>query len=258
MEYLNEWGEDMTRTLKTYIINLKRRADRRKRIAGLLPKILDPEFTSDWDEDFDWKTITWGHVKGFEVFHTWMIESDNPWWNQPLRKGEVACAMAQLECWRRGESSGENRFLVLEDDVSFSTDFTAKLVPVLEELDRDAPGWHLLYLGREPVNTDAPFSNDLVRPGYSYGAYAYVLSKAGAGLLIGAGYERGLIPADEFLPSMYIDHPRKDVRTKYSKRIDAYALVSDIVLPPDETIWGSDTEQSEYLDAASHSHGIKD
>ncbi|HEV2226413.1 MAG TPA: glycosyltransferase family 25 protein [Nitrososphaerales archaeon] len=235
------------RGLKTYVINLRRRTDRRRRVEGLLPEVLEPEFTSDWDLDFDWRTIPWGHLKGIEAF-PWKIESNNPWWNRPLKKGEVACAMAHFECWSRGETSGERRFLVLEDDVSFDNDFSAALEPALEEIDREAPEWHLLYLGRERLSDDVPFSVRWVRPGYSYGAYGYVLSRSGASSLIRTGYEKALFPVDEFLPSMYIEHPREDVRAKYAKRIEAYALTTDIVLSPDETVLGSDTEQSEFID----------
>ena len=43
--------------IHTYVLNLKRRTDRRRRMIDTLPSMLVPEFTSDWDFDTDWKKM---------------------------------------------------------------------------------------------------------------------------------------------------------------------------------------------------------
>jgi collagen beta-1,O-galactosyltransferase len=54
---------------------------------------------------------------------------------------------------------------------------------------------------------------------------------------------------DEFLPALYMDHPREDVRRRYTKRLRAYAFEPPLVsqLPKDEA--GSDTEASDWVTA---------
>ncbi len=53
-----------------------------------------------------------------------------------------------------------------------------------------------------------------------------------------------LIPVDEILPALNLDHPRADIRSLYPKRLRAYALEPPLVtqLPKEEA--GSDTEAS--------------
>jgi hypothetical protein len=43
--------------LKTYVVNLKRRADRRARMERVLPAAWDVQFTSDWDGPMDGQAI---------------------------------------------------------------------------------------------------------------------------------------------------------------------------------------------------------
>jgi collagen beta-1,O-galactosyltransferase len=65
--------------------------------------------------------------------------------------------------------------------------------------------------------------------------------------VLSCGFERALIPVDEPIPALYLDHPRDDIRSLYPKRLRAYALEPSLVtqLPKDEA--GSDTEASTFV-----------
>jgi hypothetical protein len=54
--------------VRTYIVNLKRRADRRQRIEALLPAFLEPEFTTDWEGPLDGKDLAADALAGYGLF----------------------------------------------------------------------------------------------------------------------------------------------------------------------------------------------
>ncbi len=233
--------------MKTYIINLKRRNDRRERMQAILPKGLQAELTTDWDGSLDGREITPETLRGFGLF-PWQIESDNKWWNRPLKKGEICCSISHYLIWRHAIKMNDNTFLILEDDVYFIDEFMRHLVQSLERLNLYDSKWELLYLGRVPLEQDEPVMDGIVRPGYSHCTYAYLLTKSGVKKLLNSGFEKALIPVDEFLPAMYIDHPRADVRQMFPKRLSAYALKPAIVFQLSKTVAGSDTEESDFID----------
>jgi hypothetical protein len=43
--------------VKVIVVNLRRRADRRQLIASTIGADIQPEFTSDWKFDFDWRGL---------------------------------------------------------------------------------------------------------------------------------------------------------------------------------------------------------
>jgi hypothetical protein len=51
--------------MKTYVVNLKRRADRRARMERVLPATRDVQFTSDWDGPMDGQAIDPENLPGF-------------------------------------------------------------------------------------------------------------------------------------------------------------------------------------------------
>lgn len=102
--------------MKTYVINLKRRTDRREYMRVILPPKLAPEFTTHWVGPLDGKEIDSISLVGYGIF-PWKIDSTNKWWNRPLWKGEIACAISHWLCWKRAYESNDNLFLILEDDV---------------------------------------------------------------------------------------------------------------------------------------------
>jgi glycosyl transferase family 25 len=232
--------------LKTYVVNLKRRADRRARMERVLPAAWDVQFTSDWDGPMDGQAIDPDDLPGFALY-PWEIPSDNPWWSRPLKLGEIGCAISHWMCWQRAAADAADPALILEDDVVLSRHWAERLQARLERLSAIDPRWDLVYLGRWALDgEDRPVTAGIVRPGYSYCTYGYLLSPSGLRAMLNCGFERALIPVDELIPALYMDHPREDIRSLYPKRLNAYAFEPPLVtqLPKDEA--GSDTEASPF------------
>jgi glycosyl transferase family 25 len=200
--------------LKTYVVNLKRRGDRRARMERVLPGSWDVQFTSDWDGPMDGETLDPDDLPGFELY-PWQVPSDNPWWSRPLKLGEIGCAISHWKCWQQAAADGADPALILEDDAVLTGLCAARLPLRLQLLSAVDPGWDLLYLGRWALDgDDRPVTEGIVRPGYSYCTYGYLLSAPGLRALLDCGFERALIPVDELIPALYMDHPREDIRSR--------------------------------------------
>jgi glycosyl transferase, family 25 len=236
-----------TPRMKTYVVNLKRRADRRARMERELPATWDVQFTSDWDGPMDGQAIDPDDLPGFQL-HPWELPCDNPWWSRPLKLGEIGCAISHWMCWQQAAADAADPALILEDDAVLPDHCAARLQLHLARLWTIDPHWDLLYLGRWALDDgDRAVTKGLVRPGFSYCTFGYLLSAQGLGKVLGCGFERALIPVDELLPALYLDHPRVDIRSLYPKRLRAYALEPPLItqLPKEEA--GSDTEASAFV-----------
>ena len=234
--------------MRVFVVNLARRPDRRAWMERLLPPTWHVEFTTDWPGPLDGAAIRPGDLDAFGLF-PWQIESDNVWWNRPLKLGEIGCAMSHWHCWRRAAALKADRTLVLEDDVALVTGFERQLDLRLAALEAVDPGWDLLYLGRwalEPAS-EMVVAKGLVRPAYSYCTFGYLLSAAGLAKVLDVGFERDIIPVDELLPALYMAHPRADVHRRYPPRLSAYAVEPPLVTQLDKDVTGSDTEGSAFI-----------
>ena len=229
--------------MRAFVLNLKRRKDRRAHVEAQLPPYFQPSFTSDWDGPTDGQYLTDEVLQeqGFSLF-PWELQSDNRWWNRPMSKGEIGCSIGHWLCWQRAASFHDPHYVFLEDDVRLGPTFSDELPGVVARLSALDDAWDLLYLGRCPQEADEGRLGEFIRPGFSYGTHAYMLSHAGVEKLLATGFPRDLIPADEILPAMYIDHPRPDVRSRYPKRLRAYAV--DPLLCSVEHQLGSDIMDS--------------
>jgi collagen beta-1,O-galactosyltransferase len=237
--------------LRTYVVNLPRRRDRRAWITHALPQGLPVTFTSDWTGSFDGHTLTRNELEaeGYKLF-PWQIQSENPWWSRPLRYGEVACTLAHLACWRDAARSGDEPFVViLEDDAVLPARFLDDLLADLNRLTQRAT-FDLLYLGRFPLapEHDQAVLEGFVAPAYSHCTFGYLLTRAAIDVLLAAHLEHAIVPIDEFLPSLYIDHPRLDLRARFPRQLTALAFDPPLVRqrPKDEA--GSDTEDSDFVE----------
>jgi collagen beta-1,O-galactosyltransferase len=240
-----------TQGLKTYVVNLKRRPDRRARMERVLPATWDVQFTSDLEGPMDGQAIDPDHLTGFGIYQ-WEIPSENPWWSRPLKLGEIGCAISHWTCWQQAAADGAGPALILEDDAVLVDHCAERLQARLAQLSAADPHWDLLYLGRWALDhADRAVAEGIVRPGYSYCTFGYLLSASGLRKMLDCGFERALIPVDELIPALYLDHPRADIRSLYPRRLRAYALEPPLVtqLPKDEA--GSDTEASAFVVSGS-------
>lgn len=235
--------------LRFYIVNLPRRADRRAEITGSLPPHLPVTFTSDWGDQFDGRSLSLDDLDaaGHKLF-PWQIDSSNPWWSRALKYGEIGCTLAHLACWRDAATTGTEPYtVILEDDAVLGPTFLDDLLRLLGRLTSSG-SFDLLYLGRYPLEPDrSRVDPELVVPGYSHCSFGYVLTRPALDVLLGTRLEQAIVPVDEFLPSMYIDHPREDLRSRFPRRFTALACEPPLVhqRPKDEA--GSDTEDSAFI-----------
>jgi len=235
--------------IRSLVINLRRRPDRRAWIAHSLPPDLPATFTSDWSGLFDGHELSRAdlEVTGYKLF-LWQIESDNAWWSRPLKYGEIGCTLAHLACWRHAAEGGSEPFiLVLEDDAILEPTFLDDLLEGLERLIRHSH-FDLLYLGRYLLDPDQPTLPGFVSPGYSHCTFGYLLTRPALDVLLATHLEHAIVPVDEFLPSLYIDHPRADLRARFPRQLTAFAFDPPLVRqrPKDEA--GSDTEDSDFVE----------
>lgn len=233
--------------LRTYVVNLRRRADRRERMRRILPGELNATFTCLWEGPVDGRDLRRTDLErvGYRLFD-WQIESGNSWWSRPLKLGEVGCTLSHLACWQDAATHAEPYALILEDDAVLEQRFLNDLLHGLDQLSERA--FDLLYLGRYPLEPDRADLAGFVAPGYSHCTYGYLLTARGVRLLLGAGLEHAIIPVDEFLPAMYLDHPRADVRARFPPRLTALAFEPPLVRQLPKDLAGSDTEDSAFVE----------
>lgn len=235
--------------IRTYVVNLPRRPDRRAIMEATVPPELKATYTSDWPETFDGHQIDRSYLEaaGVRLF-AWQIESGNPWWSRPLKLGEIGCALAHWECWRHAAHYGDEPYvLILEDDAVLGDTFLDDLLGALTRLSR-ARAFDLLYLGRHPLEPDRPAASGFVSPGYSHCTYAYLLRRKAIDPLLATRLDQAIVPVDEFLPSLYIDHPRPDLRARFPRRLTALAFAPPLVRQRPKHDAGSDTEDSPFVD----------
>lgn len=233
-------------SLSAYLINLPRRNERLRRMEDIRPSCLTYIQVQTFGTTFDAEAFTAHDIASYGYF-PWQIESELPAWNRPLKLGEIGCAIAHHLCWSDSQRRDRPYAIILEDDVVFSDDFCVRLQEGLVSLNRDHPDWDLLYLGRLPTQPDRDRVEGFVVPGFSYFTHGYVLSRNGVNKVLSANYLDAIIPVDDFLPALYVDHPRADVRARYPSILSAFAFEPDIVLQLPKEEAGSDTEESQFL-----------
>lgn len=235
--------------IRTYVINLPRRPDRRNIMEATLPRELKTFYTSDWAQTFDGHELDRSRLQAAGVgLFPWQIESANPWWGRPLKLGEIGCTLAHLACWRHAADDGREPYvLILEDDAVLGRAFLDELTEGLACLARQRH-FDLLYLGRYPLEPDRPALAGFVSPGYSHCTYAYLLRRQAIATLLATRLDQAVVPVDEFLPSLYTDHPRPDLRARFPRRLTALAFDPPLVRQRPKQDAGSDTEDSPFAD----------
>lgn len=219
-----------------YVINLKKDTEKLKRIknrltkANLLKKttVFEAIYGKELDNQFY-------KENNITIYNDWR----DPNSSRPITKGEIGCALSHYFIWEKIVLEKQDNVLIIEDDAEFE--------PILEhQLDKiDVPkDYDLLYLGRKNFNDNEEKINDnIVKPNFSYWTVAYMLSYIGAKKLMESGYNKQIIPVDEFLPIMY----EKSSILKYkTNNFMAYATKHKIIKPEPNAFETSETEKSEF------------
>ncbi|KAL0101480.1 hypothetical protein PUN28_018958 [Cardiocondyla obscurior] len=199
-----------------YLINLKRRPERRNRMLSLFQEL---GIQAEIIDAVDGRTLNESFLKKLGV--TPMSEYSDPYHKRPMTMGEIGCFLSHYNVWQTVLKNNYKSIMVLEDDVRFEPFFRQKIINVLAELSDLGIKWDLVYLGRKRLAKSESFverSKLLVRAEYSYWTLGYVLSKSGAKKLIEAMPLKKLIPVDEFLPILSNTHPEKQWAAQFPVR----------------------------------------
>lgn len=244
---------------KVYVINLKRRHDRRRETQHRLRE-LDLGIEVGFVEAIDGRDITNQYLQdnGLGIYpwhiahYTNNLEKYHWYSNYYFREmsfGEIGCSLSHNSIWQEILQEGITTALVLEDDVFFplSAELTKDtLREKFSLLKEETVSWDFMYLGRMKIwNDKEQVCKGIVRPGYSWLSHSYVIKDSGAEKLVNTNFLSSLIPLDEYLPVMYNSHEREDLLEHFK----AYEKLNALAIEPNLTEqrsvgYGSDIDGS--------------
>ncbi|EGW08696.1 Glycosyltransferase 25 family member 2 [Cricetulus griseus] len=235
-----------------FMINLKRRKDRRDR---MLRTLYEQEIEVKIVEAVDGKALNTSQLKA------WNIEMlpgyRDPYSSRPLTRGEIGCFLSHFSVWKEVIDRELEKTLVIEDDVRFEHQFKKKLMKLMDDIDKAQLDWELIYIGRKRMQVKEPEKAvpnviNLVEADYSYWTLGYAISLEGAQKLVGADPFGKMLPVDEFLPIMYNKHPVAEYKEYYEPRdLKAFSAEPLLIYPTHYTGqpgYLSDTETSTIWD----------
>ncbi|CAM4595492.1 unnamed protein product [Leuciscus chuanchicus] len=233
---------------QVYLINLKRREDRRDRMLRSL-EVLGIDVTLT--DAVDGKTLNSTQLRalGIEMLPGYK----DPYSDRVLTKGEIGCFLSHYSIWKKVVELQQQQVLVLEDDVRFETNFKSRLNTIMKDVKQSGLQWDLIYVGRKRLQIKHPERwvegvKNLVSPDYSYWTLGYALSLQGAKTLLEAQPLSKMLPVDEFLPVMFNKHPKEEYMSHFKPRhLKAFSVEPLLLFPTHytgESGYLSDTETS--------------
>uniref|UniRef100_A0A3B5L289 Cerebral endothelial cell adhesion molecule n=1 Tax=Xiphophorus couchianus TaxID=32473 RepID=A0A3B5L289_9TELE len=233
--------------LQIYLINLRRRPDRRDRMLYSLNEL---EVDVKVVDAIDGNALNSSDIKflGVDLLPGYY----DPFSGRTLTKGEVGCFLSHYYIWKEVRELA----LIFEDDVRFEANFKRRVLRLMEEVEQVELDWDLIYLGRKQVNPGKEVAvenvRNLVVADYSYWTLSYAISQQGAQKLLNAEPLSKMLPVDEFLPIMYDKHPNEDYKSHFPNRnLQAFSTRPLLVQPcqyAGDPEWVSDTETSTLWD----------
>uniref|UniRef100_A0A4W5Q4W2 Collagen beta(1-O)galactosyltransferase 2b n=1 Tax=Hucho hucho TaxID=62062 RepID=A0A4W5Q4W2_9TELE len=235
-----------------FLINLKRRLDRRQRMLSTMASLgLQATLT----DAVDGKALNSSQLQalGIEMIPGYK----DPYSGRVLTRGEIGCFLSHHSTWVQMAERGLSKVLVLEDDVRFEPRFKRRMLTIMEEVEKAQLDWDLIYVGRKRMQVSQPERsvegvNNLVEADYSYWTLGYALSAQGARKLLTAQAFSKMLPVDEFLPVMFNKHPNSDFMSHFEPRdLKAFSVEPLLLYPTHytgEPGYVSDTETSTIWD----------
>ncbi|XP_032171180.1 procollagen galactosyltransferase 1 [Mustela erminea] len=233
---------------EVFMINLKRRQDRRERMLRALQA---QEIECRLVEAVDGKAMNTSQVEALGI--QMLPGYRDPYHGRPLTKGELGCFLSHYNIWKEVVDHGLRKSLVFEDDLRFEIFFKRRLLNLMRDVEREGLDWDLIYVGRKRMQVEHPEKavprvRNLVEADYSYWTLAYVISLQGARKLLAAQPLSKMLPVDEFLPVMFDKHPVSEYKAHFSPRnLRAFSVEPLLVYPTHYTGddgYVSDTETS--------------
>ncbi|XP_051776506.1 procollagen galactosyltransferase 1-like [Erpetoichthys calabaricus] len=237
---------------EVFMINLKRRTDRRER---MLRTLYEQEIACKVVDAVDGKALNASQIDAMGIH---MLPGyQDPYHGRPLTRGELGCFLSHYNIWKEVVDRGLETSLVCEDDLRFEVFFKRRLQNLMYEVQTEGLDWDLIYIGRKRMQVDHPEKavpnvHNLVEADYSYWTLAYAISLQGAQKLLKAEPLGKILPVDEFLPVMYNKHPVSDYMEQFETRnLRAFSAEPLLVFPTHYTGdrgYISDTETSTVWD----------
>ncbi|XP_056894259.1 procollagen galactosyltransferase 2 [Takifugu flavidus] len=235
-----------------FLINLKRRLDRRTRMLKTFAAL--GLHSTLWDA-VDGKALNTSQLQALGI--EMLPQYKDPYSGRVLTRGEIGCFLSHHSIWTQVLERGLKQVLVLEDDVRFEPRFKRRLQAIMDDIDRAQLDWDLIYIGRKRMQVQQPEQsvdgvNNLVEADYSYWTLGYALSQEGARKLLAADPFTKMLPVDEFLPVMYNKHPNTEYMSHFELRnLKAFSVEPLLIYPTHytgEPGYISDTETSTIWD----------
>ncbi|XP_042354217.1 procollagen galactosyltransferase 2 [Plectropomus leopardus] len=235
-----------------FLINLKRRSDRRDRMLRSLAVL---GINATLIEAVDGKALNSSQLQAMGI--DMLPGYKDPYSDRVLTRGEIGCFLSHYNIWKQVVQQELQQVLVLEDDVRFEPRFCSKLMTIVENVQRVGLEWDLVYVGRKRLQVKEPEQwvkgvSNLVHPGYSYWTLGYILSLNGAQKLLQANPLNKMLPVDEFLPIMFNKHPKDEYMQYFEQRdLRAFSVEPLLLFPTHytgEPGYFSDTETSTIWD----------
>ncbi|CAL8281083.1 unnamed protein product [Lota lota] len=237
---------------KVFLINLKRRSDRRERMLSTL-NVLGVDITVT--EAVDGKALNSSQIQAMGI--DMLPGYKDPYSDRVLTRGEIGCFLSHYNIWKQVAMQELQEVLVLEDDVRFEPRFCSRLKEIMKNVKTAGLDWDLIYMGRKRLQVKEPETwvtgvRDLVHPDYSYWTLGYALSLQGASKLLDSKPLSKMLPIDEFLPIMFNKHPKEDYLRHFEPRdLRAFSAEPLLLFPTHYTGqpgYISDTETSTIWD----------
>ncbi|XP_029474376.1 procollagen galactosyltransferase 2 [Rhinatrema bivittatum] len=235
-----------------FLINLKRRKDRRDRMLqslyemGIAARIVDA---------VDGKALNSSQLKALNI--EMLPGYEDPYSGRILTRGEIGCFLSHHHVWKAVVDRGLEKSLLIEDDARFEPQFKKRLMKLMDDIDEAQLDWDLIYIGRKRMQVERPEKAvprvmNLVESDYSYWTLGYAISLQGAQKLIAADAFSKMLPVDEFLPIMYNKHPVAKYMEYFEPRdLKAFSAEPLLIYPTHYTGqpgYFSDTETSTIWD----------
>lgn len=233
---------------KTFIINLKRRQDKKTSMITQLIKL------GSYDINYQFFEAVDGNDQlSLQKFQYSVADWFDPHTYKAMTVGEIGCALSHYSVWqnivdmvKNGILSTSCKVLILEDDIIFSDHFESNLKSYIGELEEVDKSYDMVYLHRKiiDIESETKITTHICKPGRSHWTCSYILTYHGAVKLINANYLKSLIPVDEFLPVMY-GHGLQHVNKNYNfEKLNCYSVMPSIISLVPTSTQDSDTFKS--------------
>ncbi|XP_043940389.1 procollagen galactosyltransferase 1 isoform X2 [Protopterus annectens] len=233
---------------EVFMINLKRRTDRRER---MLQTFYQQEIACKIVDAVDGRALNSSQIEAMGI--DMLPGYEDPYHGRPVTRGELGCFLSHYIIWKEIVDRGLKKSVVFEDDLRFEIFFKRRLMSLIHEVEEEQLDWDLIYIGRKRMQLEHPEKavpdvRNLVEADYSYWTLGYVISLQGAQKLLDVQPLSKILPVDEFLPIMFNKHPKSEYMKYFENRnLKAFSAEPLLVYPTHYTGdagYISDTETS--------------